>query len=169
MIQDTLIYEYENSFFIIQRGQQGKNPNTTAHQRASENTALFSQLSISCSYEELGNATIGVLEHFDTIPPQYDPWETKELNKLLYSWVGAKNYKTLERNSRLVQVIRNQNNIEIIPFDNYNKYKWYAPMSPEDGYKSKIIKLALDVSSSDIGKSIFKVFEFATYNPEKKE
>jgi hypothetical protein len=170
MTQDILIYEFEENYFIIQRGQQGKNPALRAsYQYASENVKLFAKLPFSCSCEELGEAAVGALDNFDTIPPQYDSWENKELNKQLCEWLGTRYFATITKNSRLVQLIREKNKIEITPFDNHNKNPWYGPMIRGMGFKKNMFLIISNNSPYEtIGKLILEVFNISTYNPDMK-
>jgi len=170
MIQDLLIYEFKNNFFVIQRSQQGTIPNDKNYQRPSENVDLFAKLDITCSNEILGRAVMGALDKFDVIRPKYDSWELKELNAQLCSWVGSRGINVLNNNSRLVQVIRDCNRLSIIPYDNYNKNPWYGPMTKEAGYKKDIIfETENDSSFETIGKLIFDAFKVSTYNPKRKD
>ena len=170
MYQDMLIYEFEENYFLIQRGQQGKNPRPqTWHQYPSEDVKLFAKLPFSCTCEELGQAAIGALDNFDTTAPQYDPWENKELNKQLCEWLETRYFATITKNSRLVQLIREENKIEIIPFDNHNKNPWYGPMTKEmDFKKDMFFTISNDSPYEIIGKLIFEAFTISTYNPEMK-
>jgi hypothetical protein len=171
MTQDMLIYEFEENYFLIQRGQQGKPPTPpTSHQRPSENTGLFSKLPFSCTSDELGKAAIETLDNFDTIPPQYDPWENKGLNKQLCEWLGTRYFATITKNSRMVQLVREGNIISIYPFDNHNKQPWYGPMTKEMGFRKEVFfTISSDSSHETIGKLIFEAFAKATYNPERKK
>ena len=170
MKQDMLIYEFEENYFLIQRGQQGKNPTPTTHQRASEDVGLYSKLPFSCSPEELGKAAIETLDNFDTVPPQYDSWENKELNKQLCGWLKTRYFATITKNSRLVQLYREGNIISIYPFDNHNKQPWYGPMIKDCGFRKEVFfTTSSDSSPETIGKLILEAFAKATYNPERKK
>jgi len=170
MKQDILIYEYRQSFFIIERSQQGKGTDIqTEYQRASENVNLQIELSKLCTHKELGEATVEALNKFDKTQPKHNPWELKKLNKQLCSWLKCRSINALNKNSRLVQVIRTESQLIIIPFDNHNKYPWYAPMNSEDGYKDKITNMKLNSLYEEIGCSIIQAFEHSTYNPERSD
>lgn len=170
MSQDVLIYEFKNSFFVIQRSQQGTRTNDKKYQHASENVDLFAKLDIDCLNEDIGRAVIGALDKFDSLLPKYDSWELKELNAQLCSWVGSRGINVLNKNSRLVQVIRDCGRLSILPFDNYIKNPWYGPMIKEAGYgKDIIFETSNDSSCETIGKLIFEAFEVSTYNPERKD
>lgn len=169
MKEDILIYEYQTWYFIIQRSQQGKEPNPKwgKEQRASENSSLFCKLPLTCTIEDMGKSSIEALDCFDKILPMYDSWELKELNKQLCGWIGVKSINTLNRSCRLVQVVRTECNISVLPFDNYNENPWCCPMTSEFGFKNRIIELPKDSSFGDIGKAIFEAFKHATYHPNK--
>lgn len=170
MTKDILIYEYQDVFFIIQRSQQGKSPNPLwgKEQRASENVKLFMKLSVCSASEEIGKVVIGALEEFDKVLPAYDPWELKELNQQLCKWIGVCSINTLYRNSRLVQVSKNEKDITILPFDNHNKNPWYGPMSIDMGFTSiENCHLPLEVSFEMIGNAIYAAFKLATYHPKR--
>ena len=165
-----LIYEFEGSYFLIQRGQQGKNPMPqTPYQQPSGNVKLFAKLPLSCSCEELGQTAVGALDNFDTITPKYDPWEFKELNKQLCEWLETRYFATITKNSRLVQLRREKNTIKIIPFDNHNKNPWYGPMTKEmDFKKDMFFTISNESSYETIGKLIIDAFTISTYHPERK-
>jgi hypothetical protein len=171
MTQDMLIYEFEGNYFLIQRGQQGKNPTPqTPHQRPSENVRLFSKLPFSCTSKELGEAAIETLDNFDTVPPQYDSWENKELNKQLCEWLETRYFATITKNSRLVQLEREGNLISIYPFDNHNKQPWYGQMTKKCGFKKEVFfTTSSDSSHEVIGKLIFEAFNISTYHPERRK
>ena len=173
MTQDILIYEFEGNYFLIQRGQQGENPapqTSCQRQLPSENTGLFSKLPFSCSSEKLGEAAIMALDNFDVIPPQYDPWENKELNKQLCEWLGTKYFATITKNSRMVQLVREENTVEIIPFDNHNKNPWYGPMIKDAGFRKDVFfTTSSDSSHETVGQLIFDAFAISTYHPERKK
>jgi hypothetical protein len=171
MEQDMLIYEFGKNYFLIQRGQQGKNPAPqTSHQRPSENTRLFSKLPISRPSGELGAAAVETLDNFDKIPPRYDPWENKGLNKQLCKWLGAGRFATLIKNSRLVQLVRKGNVISVIPFDNHKKNPWLGPMTKNAGFNKDVVFTVTSGSSCEtIGKLIFDAFAVATCHPANRK
>lgn len=171
MTKDILIYEYQDVFFIIQRSQQGKSPNPlwSKEQRASENVKLFMKLSVGSTSEEVGKAVIEALEEFDKTLPAYDSWELEQLNRQLCKWIGANSINALYKNSRLVQVIKNEKDITIVPFDNHNKNSWYAPMTTDMGFKDlENCHLSLEASFKMIGNAIYEAFKLATYHPQRK-
>lgn len=171
MTSDILIYEYQNNFFIIQRSQQGKHPNPLwgTEQRASENVKLFAELSVRSTFEDVGKAVVEALDRFDTILPAYDCWELDKLNRQLCEWIGVKSINSLYKNSRLVQVIRDDKNITVLPFDNHNKNPWYSPMTSDMGFKNmKNSQLPLEASFEIIGNAISVAFNLATYHPKRK-
>jgi hypothetical protein len=170
MIHDILIYEYNNNYFVIQRSQQGTTPNDKNHQYPSENVELFIKFDISCSDEEIGKSIMEALDKFDTVRPKYEPWELKELNTQLCSWVGARGINVLNKNSRLVQVIKDGSELSIVPFDNYNKNPWYGPMTKKAGFGKDILFTATSDSSYEtIGRLVLDAFNISTYNPERKD
>ena len=164
MVAETLIYEYKDNYFIIQRSTQGKAFNETS---PSENAALYSKLSINCSSEQLGKDARGAIENYNKIRPQWEPWELEILNKNFCKWVGAKGRKSFDRDSRCVQIIKTDK-LEIIPFDNCIKNEWYGPMLRDMGFKNKIITINIESDYKNIGENIKKAFTVATYNKERK-
>ena len=131
---------------------------------------MFAKLEISCPKEQMGKAVIGALDKFDVVPPKHDPWDYKELNAQLCGWLGARSVNALTKNSRLVQVIKDGDKLEILPFDNHTKQPWYGPMIKDVGFrKEKLFKIPSDSSFEMIGKLIFDAFAIATYHPERKD
>ncbi|MDR1284817.1 MAG: hypothetical protein LBJ88_01290 [Campylobacteraceae bacterium] len=165
MYKDVLIYEYKNYYYIIQRSTQGKEYDERV--KSSENVVLYSKLELNCPIKQLGNDVSAALENYNKIRPKFEPWELGGLNKQFCSWVGAKGRKSFDRDSRCVQVIKN-NKLEIIPFDNCNKNGWYGPMIKEMRFKNKITTIEIDSTFETIGWRIKKAFKKSTYNPNKK-
>ena len=158
MTQDTVIYEFKNAFFILQRSEVGTE------------TGLIAKLEIPCPKEQMGKAVIGALDKFDEIPPGHDRWDYKKLNAQLCAWLGAKGVNSLTKNSRMVQVIRDGDKLEILPFDNHTKQPWYGPMIKDCGFrKEKIFAIPSSSSFETIGKFISDAFEIATYHRERKD
>ncbi|EDS4738636.1 DUF1436 domain-containing protein [Salmonella enterica] len=157
---DTIIYEYDNIYFIIQRSKQDKRQ----EECPSENVALANTVFKSESLSILGKAVFESIENYGVVEPSYYPWEQKALRKQLCGWIGAKSYAGLLKNSRLVLVQKNfdEKRMEIIPYDNFNINKWETMLLDE------MICLPVHSDFESIGLAIDKAFTIATYHPDKK-
>ena len=162
----TLVYEYKDHYFVIQRSTQGKIADERV--KADENAALYEKLSIGCSLEALGSAVSGALQAYNTIRPLFDPWELSGLNRQFCSWVGARGRKPFDRDSRCVQICVDHEDLEIIPFDNCNKNPWYGPMIRDMGFRNKTVTINANSSFENIGEKIKQAFETATYHRDRK-
>ncbi|WP_330986287.1 MULTISPECIES: DUF1436 domain-containing protein [Enterobacterales] len=157
---DVIIYEYDNRYSIIQRSKQDKRQDECP----SENVVLAGSLPKDVPHSLLGETVLKAIDNYGVIDPSYFPWELKELRKQLCSWVGAKSYAGLLKNSRLVIAQKNfdENRIEIIPFDNFNINKW------ETMLLDRMICIPFDSEHDKIGISVDKAFSIATFHPERK-
>lgn len=164
---DSLIYEYKDHFFVIQRSTQGKTADEQV--KAGENAALYEKLPLDCSFEALGAAALGALARYNTIRPIADPWELSELNRQFCGWVGARGINPFNRDSRCVQIIAEHEQLEIVPFDNCRKNPWYGPMIREMGFRDKTIMINAGSRSETVGENIKRAFEKATYNKDRKQ
>lgn len=167
MEQDTLIYEYRSTLFIIQRSQQGKakRPGDGSGQRLSESSGLTASLPVGAVHEQIGAGVLKALDSFDRHPPSYDPWELKELRKQLCDWIGARGYPTLVKNSRLVLVLRDseQGTLVVIPFDNHNLNPWETQLTDRQ------LVLPATASAREVGQAVETAFTYATYHPDRKD
>lgn len=159
-IYDSIIYEYNETYFIIQRSRQSRN----VEDSVSENVALAASLPNSTDYSKLGEAALVALDQYDVVEPAYKPWELKELRKQLCGWVGAKSYPGLLKNSRIVLMVKDfaAETIKIIPFDNNNIKPW------ESMIDTKIISLPIYANHDSVGQAIDAAFSISTYHPERK-
>ena len=164
---ESLIYEFKNRYFVIERCQQGVklNPAHGTEQGPSENCALSASLALNCSPDDLGLAVLKAIDVFDTHPPAFDPWENKELGKLLCSLMGARGIPTLEKNCRLVQVVKYHDTdiYTVYPYDNCNLNPWHGPFEGRD------IVLPGSSGPTEIGEAVLRAFSISTYHPERKD
>ncbi|MBP7901618.1 MAG: CdiI family contact-dependent growth inhibition immunity protein [Spirochaetes bacterium] len=158
---DMIIYEFKDNYYFIQRSRQVRDREVSP----SENTALTQKLTVSADVCEIGNAVLIALNNYDKIPPVYSPWELDELRKQLCVWVGARSYRTLVKNSRLVLVDKDfgKKKIYVFPFDNHNIDPWETMLVKRAG------RLDFSASAADVGKAVVKAFSVATYHPERKD
>jgi hypothetical protein len=166
--ESTLIYEFKQHLYIIQRGQQGitLNPEHGSEQRGTEDVKLYAKLAVGCNDNELGVATLEALDAFDTEGPDFEPWENKKLAKHLKTMLGARGQKDIEINSRLVQIIRwleRAGAYEIVPFDNCNIEPWCGSM------EGKEILLPPAATAMELGQAIRQAFSVATHHPDYKK
>ncbi|WP_338724531.1 hypothetical protein V9L16_09180 [Pseudomonas tolaasii] len=161
---EVLVHEFKENFFIIQRGQQGVTPNP-AHgpeQRASENVKLYVKLRSTCTDEELGEKILAALNCFDTIAPNYDPWDNSKLARQVKTWLNASNLKEIDIKSRTVKITKNINPpkaYSILPFDNFNSNPWCSPMEE--------MAITLDVTAPllALGNAVRRAFTIARHHP----
>ncbi len=164
---ESLIYEFRKNYFVIERCQQGVelNPAHGSEQGPSEDCALSASLSLGCSAKDLGQALLKAIENFDTHPPAFNPWEDKEHQKALCDWMGVRGIPTLEKNSRLIQVVKDYGAdiYTIYPYDNCNINPWNGPFAGHE------IVLPGSSGPTEIGEAVIKAFAISTYHPERKD
>jgi transposase len=161
MKKDAIIYEHSNSLSVIQRARQDQRE---GQQGPSENTALAGKASLHDNAEVIGAICNRALDAYDVVPPKYDPWELKELRKDLCKWIGIKSFSNVVKDTRLVLVVRDEQNREtsVIPFDNHNSKPW------EEMLVDQAIKLPFASTDDELGNAVKLAFEIATYHPQKK-
>ena len=163
---DANIYEYKKQYFILQMCQQGQelNPDHGPGQLASDFCALGEKIPVESSSVVIGHAVLSVLNDFDIIGHSYGKFDIPARNKLISSWFGARGMGSLEKNVRVVQVIKYLGTgvIDAIPFDNYNKNNFNGPM--EEG----VIRLNTE-KAEDVGEAVKAAFRLATFHPERKD
>lgn len=158
---DVIIYEYDKQYFIIQRSKQDKRQDECP----SENVALAAKLPENVNLAKLGEKVLDAINDYGRIDPTYPPWELKKLRKQLCSWLDAKSYSSVLKNSRMVIAQKNfdNNKIEIIPFDNFNINAWETLLVDD------IIYLPIDSDAKSIGTAVNIGFSIATFHPERKK
>ncbi|EMQ2088439.1 CdiI family contact-dependent growth inhibition immunity protein [Salmonella enterica subsp. enterica] len=156
----SIIYEYNEKYFIIQRSKQDKRQDESP----SENVALAAVLPRDVDVKILGKETLIAIDRYDIIEPAYQPWELKELRKQFCGWIGARSYAGLIKNCRIVLIEKDfdKNKIKVIPFDNHNIKQWESMLD------DKIISLSMDANVEEIGLAIDKAFSISTYHPDRK-
>ncbi len=163
---ETQIYEYKGDYYIIEECQQGQEllPQHGSEQGASDFCAISKKLSKTASNTEIGEQVLVALDNFDRQPHPFDQFDIQARNKIVSGWFGARGMGSLEKNCRVVQVVKNikSNMINVIPFDNHNHNSWNGPM------EEKSIELK-SITSSSLGDAVQAAFRVATYHPERKD
>ncbi|WP_052712037.1 hypothetical protein [Paracidovorax citrulli] len=164
---ETQIYEYKGNYFVLEMCQQGQVllPQHGPEQLASEFCALSAKLDRGVGAEELGKATVKALDDFDTQAHSFDEYDIPGRNKVVSGWFGARGMGVLEKNCRVVQVLRylESGETRVIPFDNHNRNDWNGPM------EDKAISLSRNADASEVGHAVQAAFSSATYHPERKD
>lgn len=165
--EDTLIYEYKEAFFVMERCQQGKelNPAHGSRQFPSDVSTLTARLDIPCTALALGQAVLKSLDDFDTRGHPYDEFDLPARNKYIAGLIGARGMPSLERDSRTVVVVRSLDDMgyTIQPTDNNVLNPWLGVLTGEFE-----IKLPSEVSAEDVGAAVLKAFSLSTYHPKRK-
>lgn len=161
------IYEYKGNYFLLEMCQQGQelNPLHGSRQMPSDFSALSAKLPIGSPAIEIGNATLKALSDFDTRPHPFNEFDIPARNRVIASWFGARGMGSLEKNCRVVQIIKYLENgkMHVIPFNNHNINNWNGPM------EGRNIVLRSDDSASKLGETVKDAFLIATYHPERKD
>jgi hypothetical protein len=175
--ENTQIYEYKNQYYLLEECQQGQvlNPAHGTEQSAGDFAAVSSVLPATYGEEEIGKATLKALQDYDRQAHPFDQFDIPARSKVISGWFGARGMGVLEKNCRIVQVIRNldgasrdyptlkNGSIIIIPWDNNILQPYHAPMNNE------LITLPSTATATDIGAAIKKAFEISTYHPQRKD
>ncbi|MBB6366707.1 hypothetical protein FHR56_001820 [Xanthomonas sacchari] len=164
---ETQIYEYKGSYFVLEMCQQGQVllPQHGSEQLASEFCALSAKLDRDVGAEELGQATLKALNDFDTQAHSFDEYDIAGRNKVVSGWFGARGMGILEKNCRVVQVLRylERGEIRVVPFDNHNRINWNGPM------EEKAVSLSGNAGAFEVGRTVQSAFLSATYHPKRED
>lgn len=158
--ETATISEYGNQYWIVEESSQ-QWPDKDG---PTEKVALTGSLPLECSASEMGKLGLVSLDNFNSKRPTFKPWELKELRRQICSWVGAKSWPSLYKNSRYVWVARDssEDRLRIIPVDN-------CVVEPnESPLMDHVIELKCSVGPEELGAQIIKAFKYATPHPERK-
>ena len=158
---ETVIFEYKDNFFIMERCQQGRG--NYEEQTASDFSGLHKKLPISSSAAELGEAILSALENFDSEPTPFDQFDDSTRRKFLKKWFEYRGINEWEINQRTVDVyqILSDDCYRIRPYDNLNHHPWNGP----EGMPETMLQGPVDAAT--LGMAVFKAFEIATYHPDR--